>query len=309
MTHLLESNNHEVIPFSDGAEALDYIKSDQSVDVLITSSQLLSMSGPELCGQTRLLAATGRPLYIVLMSSTEDPGNLIKALDSGADDFIRKPPVAEELVARLRAADRVVSMQRQLHRHATTDSLTGVLNRRAFFAHAQEICARASGGSVLSAVMFDIDHFKRINDTYGHSGGDDALRALAHKLYKDYPILGRLGGEEFAILLEGKALAPAVETADQMRLGLQELKIKSGKHPISLTCSFGVSQWESGDTIDRLLKRADVALYKAKMNGRNCVVSGASMLDEIIYDDLGSVIRSDTRDLQLPCFDRIPASS
>jgi two-component system cell cycle response regulator len=301
LSRLLESNNHQVVSFSDGAEALDYIKSDQIVDVLITSSQLLSMSGPELCGQTRLLGANGRPLYIVLMSSTDDPGNLIKALDSGADDFIRKPPIAEELIARLRAADRVVSMQRQLHRHATTDSLTGVLNRRAFFAHAQEICARASAGSVLSAVMFDIDHFKRINDTYGHSGGDDALCALARKLHKDYPILGRLGGEEFAILLEGMALAAAAETADQMRLRLQELKIESGKHTISLTCSFGVSQWQSGDNIDRVLKRADVALYKAKTNGRNCVVSDVSMLDETIYGDLGSVIRRpDARDLQPP---------
>jgi two-component system, cell cycle response regulator len=150
-------------------------------------------------------------------------------------------------------------------------------------------------------VMFDIDHFKQINDTYGHSGGDDALCALASKLHKDYPILGRLGGEEFAILLEGMALTPAAETADQMRLGVQELKIKSAKHTISLTCSFGVSQWQPGDTIDRLLKRADVALYKAKKNGRNCVVSDVSMLDETIYDDLGSVIRrSDARELQPP---------
>jgi diguanylate cyclase (GGDEF)-like protein len=298
LTRLLESNNHEVMPFSDGAEALDYIKSDQSVDVLITSSQLLSMSGPELCWQTRLLAATGRPLYILLMSSTEDPGSLIKALDSGADDYIRKPPVAEELAARLRAADRVVSMQRELHRHATTDSLTGVLNRRAFFANAQGICARANGGSVLSAVMLDIDHFKRINDTYGHSGGDEALRALARTLHKDYSILGRLGGEEFAILLEGNAIASAIETAEQMRRGLQELRIKSGNHTISMTCSFGVSQWQSGDTIDLLLRRADVALYKAKTNGRNCVVSAASVLDETNYDSLGSVIRSDPHDLQ-----------
>jgi two-component system, cell cycle response regulator len=299
LTRLLESNNHEVLSFSDGAEALDHIRSDRSIDVLITSAQLLSMSGPELCGQTRQLSATGRPLYIVLMSSTDDPGNLIKALESGADDFIRKPPVAEELVARLRAADRVVSMQRQLHHHATTDALTGVLNRRAFFANAQEICVHASAGRVLSAVMFDIDHFKKINDTYGHSGGDDALCALTSSLHKDYPILGRLGGEEFAILLEGKALAHAAELADQMRLGVEKLEVRSGKHTISMTCSFGVSQWQSGDTIDRLLKRADVALYKAKKGGRNCVVSDVSLLDETIYDDLGSVIRRpDTRELQ-----------
>jgi two-component system cell cycle response regulator len=308
LTQLLESHDHQVVPFRDGAEALDHIKSDQFIDVLITSSQLLSMSGPELCWQTRLLAAAGRPLYIVLMSSADDRDNLIKALDCGADDFIRKPPVAEELAARLRAANRVVSIQREMHRHATTDFLTGVLNRRAFFANAQELCVRANGGSVLSAVMLDIDHFKRINDTYGHGGGDDVLRALARELRKHNSTLVRLGGEEFAILLEGKAIAPAAEMADQMRLGLEELRIKSGNHTISLTCSFGVSQWESGDTIDRLLRRADAALYKAKTNGRNCVVSAATVLDEANYDSLGSVIRSDARDVQLPLIDETPTT-
>jgi two-component system, cell cycle response regulator len=291
LTRLLEPHNHVVVHFSDGAKALEYVKSDHLVDVLITSSELKSMSGPSLCWQMRQLAATGRPLYIVLMSSTEDRGNLIKALDNGADDFIRKPPIAEELAARLRAADRVVSMQRELHRHATTDSLTGVLSRRAFFAKAQELCARANGGRALSAVMLDIDHFKRINDTYGHSGGDDALRALAGKLQRDNLILGRLGGEEFAVLLEDQALAAALETADQMRLAVQELKVKSGKQMISLTCSFGVSQWEADDTIDRLLRRADVALYRAKMNGRNCVVAAESLCDDTCYDGLKSVTR------------------
>jgi two-component system cell cycle response regulator len=296
LTALLAPHNHEVVPFTDGAEALDYIKSDPFVDVLITSSQLLSMSGAELCWKTRQIAAAGRPLYIVLMSSTEDRHNLIKALDSGADDFIRKPPIAEELIARLRAADRVVSMQRELHRHATTEFLTGVLSRRAFFANAQELCARANGGA-LSAVMIDVDHFKRINDTYGHGEGDDALRALARELQRHDSTLGRLGGEEFAMLLEGKPLATAVETADQLRQAVEELKMGSGSQTISLTCSFGVSQWEPGDSIDRLLKRADMALYKAKMSGRNCVVSADSNSDLTNYDSLRSVIRSDARDL------------
>ncbi len=308
LTRLLEPHNHEVLPFSDGGEALDYIKSDQLVDVLITSSQLLSMSGPELCWQARVLAAAGRPLYIVLMSSADDRDNLIRALDCGADDFIRKPPVAEELAARLRAANRVVTMQRELHRHATTDVLTGVLNRRAFFANAQEICAGANGGSKLCAVMIDVDYFKRINDNYGHSGGDDVLRALARELHKHNSTLGRLGGEEFAMLLEGQTLSAAVELANQMRQSLQELKVQSGNQTIALTCSFGVSQWERDDTIDRLLRRADMALYKAKMSGRNCVFSMGSLLGVLYYDSLRSLIRSDRRDMQPSCTDQTPVS-
>lgn len=309
LTHLLESHNHEVVPFRDGVEALDYIKSDQLADVLITSSQLVSMCGPELCRQTRLLAAAGRPLYIVLMSGTDERDDLIRALDSGADDFIRKPPVAEELAARLRAANRVMSMQRELRRHATTDFLTGVFNRRAFFANAQEICARAKGSTVLSAVMIDVDYFKRINDSYGHSGGDEVLRALAHELHKYNSTLGRLGGEEFAMLLEGQTLSAAVEFANQVRLDLLELKVQSGKHTIALTCSFGVSQCEPGDTIDHLLRRADMALYNAKMSGRNCVSSIWSVSDVPHHDSLRSVVRSDARDVQPLWIDPTPVHS
>lgn len=292
LTAILESHNHEVRSFRDGIEALNYIKSDEFVDVLITSAQLLSMTGPELCWETRLLAKSGRPLYIILMSSTEDRNNLIKAIDGGADDFIRKPPVAEELAARLRAADRVVSTQRELQRNATTDSLTGVLNRRAFFAKAQEMCERADAGNFLSAVMLDVDHFKRINDSYGHGFGDDVLVAITREILEEGSTLGRLGGEEFAVLLDKVQLDDAVEIAERMRTRVRGLKFKRELEVISVTCSFGVSQWQSGDQIDCLLRRADVALYKAKTEGRDRVLSATSMSDSANYDSLTSIVRS-----------------
>ncbi len=295
LSRLLRPHNHEVVPFTDGPEALDHIASDQSIDVLITSSQLNSMSGPKLCEKARAIAAGGRPLYIVLMSSTEERDSLIKALDCGADDFIHKPPVAEELVARLRAADRVISMQRSLHRLATTDPLTGALNRRAFFAIAQTACARANVGAVLSAVMIDVDHFKHINDAYGHGGGDDVLRALAGELQNEGATVGRLGGEEFVMLVDGQVLAGAAETAERTRRRLEEMRIASGQQTISLTCSFGVSQWAPGDTIDSLLRRADMALYEAKAGGRNRVVSAGHVSGTTDYDSSKSVIRSDAR--------------
>ena len=148
-----------------------------------------------------------------------------------------------------------------------------------------------AAGSVLSAVMFDIDHFKQINDTYGHSGGDDALCALAtqaaQRLSDSRP--ARRRGICNTARRQGTSRRRRNGGSDATRRA--GIKVKSGNHTISLTCSFGVSQWESGDTIDRLLKRADVALYKAKKNGRNCVVSDVSVLDETIYDNLGSVIR------------------
>src|SRR5215218_7297305 len=159
VSRLLEAEGHQVHAFTDGRHALDYVKSDVGVGALITSTEPTSMSGLELCCQTRLAAGTSRAIYVILMSSSTDEKMLIEALDSGADDFVCKPPTAEKLYARLRAAERVGSLQRELIRLATTDALTGACTRRAFFSQAQEMCARAAAGGRLCAVMLDIDNF------------------------------------------------------------------------------------------------------------------------------------------------------
>src|SRR5512143_3551535 len=146
-------------PFADERDALARIKADASIEALITSAELMHMSGVELCWETRLLATSRRPIYVVMMSSQYDQRSLIEALDSGADDFIGKPPLAEELYARLRAAERIASMQRELIRLATIDPLTGLCNRRGFFEQATEACARATlPDGNLSAIILDIDN-------------------------------------------------------------------------------------------------------------------------------------------------------
>src|SRR3989304_5207096 len=127
VAQLLEARNHEVRSFTDGRVALEHLQSNPDVDALITSMELASMSGVELCRQVRALAPGGRPIYVVLMSSNYDRSKLIEALDSGADDFISKPPAIEELYARLRSAERLGDMQRKLYKLATTDPLTGAL--------------------------------------------------------------------------------------------------------------------------------------------------------------------------------------
>lgn len=270
---LLEARGHEVCAFTDGQAALDCIKSDLGVGALITSAELISMSGMELCWEARLLATCNRQIYVILMSSSQDRHQLIEALDSGADDYIGKPPVAEELYARLRAAERVAAMQNELIRLATTDPLTGVLNRRAFFERSREVCARANAGGALSAILFDIDHFKRVNDLFGHDVGDKAISAVAHQAASEDLIVGRLGGEEFAALVDGRGLDDALAMAERLRLKIAALQFDTSHGRMTLTCSFGVSEWEPGDTIDLLLKRADVALYAAKTGGRNRVTA------------------------------------
>lgn len=151
VTRLLEARGHEVVPFSDEREALQQIKIDLRIDAVITSAELTYMSGIELCWETRLLANHRRPIYVLMMSSHFEPKTLVEALDSGADDFIGKPPLAEELYARLRAAERLSSLQHELIRLATIDPLTGLCDRRGFFEQATQLRAPTVSEGHLSA--------------------------------------------------------------------------------------------------------------------------------------------------------------
>jgi two-component system, cell cycle response regulator len=271
VSKLLESDRHTVTAFVDAREALDFVKSHRDVDVLITSVESSPMSGIELCWQTRLLGGHDRAIYIILMSSNFEEQNLIKALDSGADEFIRKPPVCEELYARLRSAERLLRLQSELIRLASVDPLTGVFNRRAFFERAERVRQMP-----FAAIMFDVDHFKDINDSCGHEVGDQVLRSIGCEAANQKGIIGRLGGEEFAILLEGADLEAAVAFAEGLRIRLAELPVNSGCCKQSVTCSLGVAEARPGESIDQLLKRADAALYEAKEKGRDRVVAATA---------------------------------
>jgi two-component system cell cycle response regulator len=272
VSRLLESDGHVVSAFTGGQDALDFIKATADVHALITSAELGPMTGIELCWETRLLCDYDRAIYIILMSSNSDRQHLINALDSGADEFIAKPPAAEELYARLRCADRLLRLQHELVRLATTDPLTGLFNRRAFFSKGSQSCLRATGSERPTAIMFDVDHFKRVNDLYGHDVGDQVLRAIGSEAVGERATVGRLGGEEFAILLEASNLEAGMTHAEGLREKLAALSFEIANGKVAVTCSFGVAEWQPGETIDRLLKRADAALYQAKNGGRNRVV-------------------------------------
>lgn len=274
---LLEPRGHTVNAFTDSQVALTFVNETASVRVLMTSLEVRPLSGLELCWSARLLADANRPLHIIAMSSAQNARNLAEALDSGADDFIEKPPGADALFARLRAAERLTSMQEQLIRLAETDPLTGLLNRRAFFARATDVARRVGAHGRLCAVLADIDHFKRINDTQGHDIGDAVLQATA-KIFAAEGIVGRLGGEEFAIVLPHLQLEQAEAFASRLRGLIGELRVRGPRGPVRLTCSFGVSDWSEGATVEGLLKRADIALYEAKSSGRDRVVSAATEL-------------------------------
>jgi diguanylate cyclase (GGDEF)-like protein len=293
---ILAARQHQVRTFADGHEALACIKSDLDVDAVITAAEPHSMSGLELCWETRLVAGSQRPIYVILMSGSTSGDRLAVALDHGADDILNDPPAADELYARLRAAERFGHMQRELIRLAVTDSLTGMYNRRGFFEQAKQLCQRAAQGAALCAIMADIDHFKQINDAHGHDAGDKAIFAVTHELVSGKCHAGRLGGEEFALLLEGQSLAEAAKFAELLRARIAALRIPVGGQALSLTCSFGVSEWQPGDDIDPLLKRADMALYEAKLAGRNRVVVAGDGFASPSYQSAGRPVRAVRRD-------------
>ncbi|XYD08429.1 diguanylate cyclase [Methylobacterium sp. NMS12] len=269
---LIEPRGHAVHPFTDSERALEFLAATPTVRVLITSLEVRPLCGLELCWSARLLAESRGPLHVITMSSARNVRSLAEALDSGADDFIEKPPSAEELNARLRAAERLTTMQEELIRLAETDPLTGSYNRRAFFNRARAAAARDPRPGAVSAILLDIDHFKRINDAHGHDVGDVAIKAVAESI-SGSGIAGRLGGEEFAVILPGRGLGEAVAHAERLRGDVQALQLRGAKGPIALSCSFGVSTWRDGDSVEALVKRADVALYAAKGGGRNRVVA------------------------------------
>ena len=217
------------------------------------------------------------------------------ALDHGADDSVNNPPAAEELYARLRAAERFGNMQRELVCLAVTDSFTGMFNRRGFFEKAVQPCLRAGKGAPLCAIMADMGSFKRINDTHGHDAGDTAIFAVAHELMSGPWHAGRLGGEEFALLLEGRAMAEAAGIAEMLRGRIAMLRLPASEGHLSLTCSFGIGEWRAGDSIDTLLKRADMALYEAQLAGRDRVVVADQAFASPSYSSAGRPVRAARR--------------
>ena len=164
-----------------------------------------------------------------------------------------------------------------VERLATTDGLTGLLNRRSLDARLEEAVARARrSGQPLCVLMTDVDHFKSVNDAWGHGTGDEVLKGVARVLLdgaRTTDLVGRLGGEEFVVICEGTDVAGAVVVAERMRQALKAVTFDTGKGPLSVTSSFGVALWLADESAQAVLERADQKLYQAKQTGRDRVVA------------------------------------
>ena len=291
VSELIVERGDTVTEFHDSAAALRSVTSDTTVDVLITSLEVQPITGLELCWQARLAAGAQRPLYIVVISSSSDDRRLAEALDCGADDLIAKPVKRVELHARLRAAGRLALAQRHLVLLAETDPLTGLLNRRAFFERLNVELQNRAKSVPISAILFDIDHFKTVNDAYGHDVGDQVIKRIATEAAKFSPLTGRMGGEEFALIVDHHDEKKAIRLADGLRRACTKLAFDADGLPFSVTGSFGVSAWMEGETADKMLKKADIALYQAKAAGRNRVQGSTQPAPPVASDDGLSRIR------------------
>ncbi|WP_294538286.1 diguanylate cyclase [uncultured Rhodoblastus sp.] len=269
LASLLEARGHEVAGFQSWTVARRQMETQSHANGLIVVEAGSDTPGPEICWEARLLASDEQPVYICLISRPLSSRDFIEALDCGADDVLQLPLSSDELYARLRAAQRLIQAQRKLFDMATRDSLTGLFNRPAFFDRATKLCREAE--APLAAIMIDIDHFKSVNDRHGHAGGDKALRAVADCLKAGGDIVGRIGGEEFALLVEGGDAGAVFRSADGLRQHIAGQEISVGATILRLTCSFGVAIGERSENIDELLRKADWALYAAKRSGRNKV--------------------------------------
>ena len=269
----LEERQCHVVAFANAEEAFRYIQNNKDVDILLTSFETEGMHGMELVWETRMLEADDRPLYIIAMSSDQEITKAVEALDCGADDFIRKPPVAEELKARVRSAQRLLSHRRELTVLASHDTLTSLLNRKAFTRKAEAKINATLRPAPSCFAMIDIDHFKQVNDMYGHSAGDLVIQSVARIIESKGHLAGRFGGDEFLLLASGLDQASAAQLAEAICRDVEATPFIYEGSRIKVTVSIGVTELAEGEeaTLEAVLKRADDALFQAKRNGRNQV--------------------------------------
>ena len=289
---LLTKWGYTVTVATDGDEAWRILCEPAHPLLVILDWLMPGIEGPEIVRRLRVKEG-GNPHYVIIMTSGTSDSSLALALDAGADDFIAKPFNHSELRARVNVGCRIThlheALAEKLHklesaaetisRLARTDELTGLHNRRSFNeSFALALSSARRHGHPLSLISSDLDHFKNVNDTYGHSIGDLVLKEFSN-LLKDLvrveDIASRWGGEEFIILLPNTSSDAAAIMAERIRSTFEQQS--SCASPLAVTASFGVAQLQNGDDEDALIRRVDNALYTAKREGRNRVVIAGAM--------------------------------
>jgi two-component system cell cycle response regulator len=280
----LKSWGFDVTIAETGEAAWHVLKQPDSPKLVLLDWVLPDQDGTELCQRIRKADPTGSYVYVILLTSKEGRENMLNAMEAGVDDYLVKPFDESELKARLLVGKRILNLQdelvaaRESMRHAATyDSLTGLLNRGEILEMLNRELERSRREQKpLAVIMADIDYFKKINDTFGHLFGDEALREIGKRLHANlrvYDGVGRYGGEEFLLVLPSCDLEGAIQRANELRQMISSTPVTSAstEKTISMSMGVAVSECTGAQEIEAMLNRADCALYVAKANGRNRV--------------------------------------
>lgn len=274
---------YQVLSARDGEAAWRILQQEDGPILAILDWMMPGYSGPQL---SRLIRDQSSKLYtyIILLTARKDKESIIEGMDAGADDYLGKPYILDELAARIRAGKRILHLQEELvkaqealREEAMRDPLTHLWNRRTIFHRLDaELRAARSSGHPVGVILADLDHFKDINDTYGHIFGDHVLLETVKSLQsalRPRDSIGRFGGEEFIAVLPQCGFDESINAAERLRVALESRPIPHGNSLVPVTISLGcTASIPGGDhTLEMLLRAADEALYESKRQGRNRV--------------------------------------
>ena len=275
---------YEVIATSDGQAALQALRASDPPQIAILDWMMPEMDGVAVCRALRKEAGDSYTYLILLTGKTEER-DLVVGMEAGADDYIAKPFNSSELKVRLRAGRRIIELQNELiaarevqRVKATHDPLTGLWNHEEILRIMDRELVRDTreGRNATGAIMVDLDHFKQVNDTFGHMAGDVVLRTVAQRmlaLLRPYDALGRYGGEEFLVVVSGCDAESGAALAERLRAGIAAACVDTaeGMIPISASLGVAVNDGDAPADANALVQRADHALYRAKAEGRDRV--------------------------------------
>jgi len=283
LEEILERAGYEVTAVANGREAVEKLAGPDAPRLALLDWMMPELDGLGVCRQVRKGRDQGY-VYMVLLTARESKEDIVAGLESGADDYLVKPFNADELKARLRTGerilhleDRLVEAREEMRFKATHDDLTSLWNRGVIMNLLSRELARSQRENVCTVLLLgDLDHFKKINDNYGHLVGDQVLREVARRLLlsvRSYDFVGRYGGEEFLLVLNNCRPDSAFGRGEEIRKIISTRPIQTDAGAVGVTMSLGLLlsvDWGHRPA-DELLREVDTALYAAKSAGRNCV--------------------------------------